>query len=342
MSKAPVIILAGPTGVGKTALSLKLAQVLNAEIISADSMQVYRGMDIGTAKASEAERALVPHHLLDVADSAEPFGVADYVPLAEEAIRGIIARGRLPLIVGGTGFYIQALLKGLDFSDGAQNPSIREARRREAEELGPEQLHARLRAVDPDAADAIHPNNIKRVIRALEYYEETGRPISQLNREQAGQENRYDALYLVLTLPREKLYRRIDERVEQMFRDGLPEEVRRLKAQGVPRSSTAAQGLGYKELWDAADADDPAGLSASEEQIKLGSRHYAKRQLTWFRREKDAVWIDRSLYPDEEALFEKVLALCRDHLQKNGPDGGKSQKTAEKAKKTLDKLPALQ
>ncbi len=329
MDRLPLIVLAGPTGVGKTELSLRLAQALGAEIVSADSMQVYRGMDIGTAKATAKERALIPHHLLDVADPADPFGIADYVPLADTAIRQILARGHVPILTGGTGFYIQAVLKGLDFSEGKQDPEKREAWRREAEKNGPEQLYRRLREVDPASAEAIHPNNIRRVIRALEYYEETGRPISLLNEEQAGKRNRYDALYLVLTLPREELYRRIDERVGVMMRSGLPGEVRRLREAGIPRGSTAMQGLGYKELWDV--LDDAESLAKAAEQIRQSSRRYAKRQLTWFRREKDAVWIDKSRYPDSDALFEAVLMLCRKHLAGNRPEDKKLPENTEKS-----------
>ncbi|MBO4838575.1 MAG: tRNA (adenosine(37)-N6)-dimethylallyltransferase MiaA [Lachnospiraceae bacterium] len=312
MSEKPaVIVLTGPTAVGKTALSLRLAETLDGEIVGADSMQVYRGMDVGTAKATPEERARVPHHLIDVADPSQDFSVAEYVPLAEAALRDILSRGRLPLICGGTGFYIQALLKGLDFSEERES-SLRERLRERMEQEGPEALHRELAAVDPAAAAAIHPNNRKRVIRALEYYQETGRRISDLNQAQQTQESPYRVLYLVLDLPREQLYRRIDQRVDQMLAQGLEEEVRSLLAQGVPAGSTAMQALGYKEMREYLE-----GRCTREEaadRIKLGSRHYAKRQLTWFRREKEAVWIDKSRYDNEEELFRAVLALCRKHI----------------------------
>ena len=310
--KPPVIVLAGPTAVGKTELSLRLAEALDAEIISADSMQVYRGMDIGTAKASPEERARVPHHLIDVADPSEDFSIARYVSLAGEALRQIHSRGKIPLIVGGTGFYIQALIKDLDFSEEKGESPLRETYRRIAEEEGAGALHGRLKSVDPVSAAAIHPNNLKRVIRALEYYEETGRPISSLNESQAEQESPYRVLYFVLDLPRAELYRRIEKRVDQMMEEGLTEETKRLLSQGIPADATAMQSIGYKEL-----AGYLQGVCTKEEavrQIKLASRHYAKRQITWFKREKDTVWIRKDEYPGEEALLQHLLAVCRQFL----------------------------
>ena len=306
MEKETVIVLAGPTAVGKTALSLSLAEEWDAEIISADSMQVYRGMDIGTAKAGKEEQARVPHHLIDVADPALPFSVADYVSLAQTALKDIQSRGKLPLITGGTGFYIQALIKGLDFSESREDNATRRLLQKRLEEEGPLVLHQELARLDPDAAAAIHPHNRKRVLRALEYFQETGQRISELNRLQQAQESPYRVLYLVLTLPREQLYSRIEERVEQMFRAGLAEEVADLKARGIPPESTAMQGLGYKETL--AYLEGRCSLEEAKARIKLGSRHYAKRQLTWFRREKDALWMDKSLYESEEALRQAVIS----------------------------------
>ena len=309
--KPPVIVLAGPTAVGKTELSLELAEALNAEIVSADSMQVYRGMDIGTAKASPEERARVPHHLIDAADPSEDFSIARYVELGREVLKDIQARGKVPLIVGGTGFYIQALLKDLDFSEEKEERPLREKYRILAETEGPEALHRRLKAIDPDAAAAIHPNNIKRVIRALEYFEETGSRISALNEAQTGQESPYRVLYFVLNLPRAELYRRIELRVDQMMEEGLLEETRKLLARNVPPGSTALQSIGYKELADYLKGT--CSLEEAVEKIKLNSRHYAKRQLTWFRREKDAVWIDKNEIGQEE-LFPRLLSLCQNFL----------------------------
>lgn len=316
MKKAPVLVLAGPTAAGKTALSLRLAEHFGAEIISADSMQVYKGMDIGTAKATAREQALVPHHMIDVADPAAPYSVADYVRQAEPVLKDILARGRLPLITGGTGFYIQALLKGLDFSEPLRGSALRSHLQERMETEGPLALHRELAEKDPAAAAAIHPHNRKRLIRALEYFEETGLRISDLNRQQQEKASPYRVLYLVLNLPREILYRRIEERVEQMFQAGLAEEVAALKAKGIPAESTAMQALGYKEVLEYLE-----GRCSREEavaRIKLGSRHYAKRQLTWFRREKDSIWIDKSLYENEEALFHATLQLCEAFMERDG------------------------
>ena len=316
MKKAPVLVLTGPTAVGKTALSLGLAEHFGAEIISADSMQVYQGMDIGTAKATAREQALVPHHMIDVADPADSYSVADYVRQAEPLLENILARGRLPLITGGTGFYIQALLKGLDFSEPLKDNALRNHLQDRMDAEGPLALHRELAEKDPAAAEAIHPHNRKRLIRALEYYEETGLRISELNRQQQEQKSPYRVLYLVLNLPRELLYRRIEERVERMFQAGLVEEVAALKAKGIPAESTAMQALGYKEVL--AYLEGRCSREEAVARIKLGSRHYAKRQLTWFRREKDAVWIDKSLYENEEALFHATLQLCEAFIESGG------------------------
>ncbi|MBP3728910.1 MAG: tRNA (adenosine(37)-N6)-dimethylallyltransferase MiaA [Lachnospiraceae bacterium] len=313
MSKKPsVIVLTGPTAVGKTQLSLRLASELVGEILSADSMQVYRGMDIGTAKASPRERALVPHHLIDVADPGESFSVADYVRLAEPVLQDILRRGKVPLIVGGTGFYIQALLKGIDFSESETEGAERKRLWERGEREGWESLYRELEQVDPSSVAALHPNNKKRLVRALEYYYESGEPLSELNRRQKAQESPYRSLYLVLNLPREELYARIEARVQQMLQEGLPQEVRRLISQGLSPSSTALQALGYKE-WMAAERGEISPQEA-QARIVLGSRHYAKRQLTWFRREKEAVWIKRKEYKTEEELYRSVLQLCRSFL----------------------------
>lgn len=309
--KPPVIVLAGPTGVGKTKLSLALAKALDAEIVSADSMQVYRGLDIGTAKASKEEQALVPHHLIDVANPEEDFNIVRYVELGREAIRDIHSRQKIPLIVGGTGFYIQALIKDLDFSE-EEDDGVREALIREAEQGGAKALYQRLQTVDPAAAAAIHPNNLKRVIRALEYYEKTGGRISALNTEQSGKESPYRVLYLVLTLPRETLYRQIEARVDRMMEEGLLEETKRLLERPLPPDATALQSIGYKELAGYIRGDD--SREEAVRRIKLASRHYAKRQITWFKREKDTVWIDKSSLPDEESLLQHALQICREFL----------------------------
>lgn len=313
--KPPVIVLAGPTAVGKTSLSLRLAKALDAEIISADSMQVYRGMNIGTAKIPAEERAGIPHHLIDVADPSEDFSIARYVRLGREVIRDLDTRGKVPLVVGGTGFYIQALLKDLDFSEEKKEGTLREEYRLLAETEGTKALHDRLAAVDPVSAEAIHPNNIKRVIRALEYFEESGQPISALNEAQTGQESPYRILYLVLNLPRQELYCRIDRRVDQMMEEGLLEETRQLLQAGIPAQATALQSIGYKEL--AEYLRGTCSLDEAVNQIKLHSRHYAKRQITWFKREPDAVWIEKSDYAAEEELLMALLERCRSFLHES-------------------------
>ena len=310
--KPPVIVLAGPTAVGKTSLSLRLAKALDAEIISADSMQVYRGMNIGTAKIPAEERAGIPHHLIDVADPSEDFSIARYVRLGREVIRDLDTRGKVPLVVGGTGFYIQALLKDLDFSEEKKEGTLREEYRLLAETEGTKALHDRLAAVDPVSAEAIHPNNIKRVIRALEYFEESGQPISALNEAQTGQESPYRILYLVLNLPRQELYCRIDRRVDQMMEEGLLEETKQLLQAGIPAKATALQSIGYKELTEYLRGT--CSLDEAVNQIKLHSRHYAKRQITWFKREPDAVWIEKSDYAAEEELLMALLERCRSFL----------------------------
>lgn len=322
MKKDPVLVLAGPTAVGKTALSLGLAEHFGAEIISADSMQVYKGMDIGTAKATPREQARVPHHMIDVADPALPYSVADYVGQAGPLLQDILARGRLPLITGGTGFYIQALLKGLDFSETQKDTAIRNRLQERMETEGPAALYRELVEKDPAAAAAIHPHNRKRLIRALEYFEETGQRISELNLKQQAQESPYRTLYLVLNLPRERLYRRIEERVEQMFRAGLVEEVKALKDKGIPAESTAMQALGYKEVL--AYLEGRCSREEAMVRIKLGSRHYAKRQLTWFKREQRAIWLDKSHYENEQACLQAALRLCEDFLK-----GGHSSEKEE-------------
>ena len=308
--KRPLVILTGPTAAGKSALSLALAEAAGGEIISADSMQVYRGMDIGSAKLPEAERRGIPHHLLDVRDPSESFDVTEFVRLAGEAAEEIYAGGRLPILVGGTGFYLQAFLKGLSFDEGDPDSGLRDELNALAEQKGRGAVYALLQAEDPAAAATLHPNNLKRVIRALEYKRMTGRSISEANEEQRESGSPYNYAYFVLTLPREVLYERIDRRVDEMFDQGLVEEVRRLKESGAPRRSTALQAIGCKEVWDALD-----GLCTMDEAraaIKLGTRHYAKRQLTWFRREKDVIWLDKSRFECDEAILREMLRILKE------------------------------
>ena len=308
--KKPLVILTGPTAAGKSALSLSLAERIGGEIISADSMQVYRGMDIGSAKLPEDERRGIPHHLLDVKEISEPFDVTEFVRLAQVAAEEIFARGGIPILAGGTGFYLQAFLKGIDFSEGDPDHALREELTALAEKEGREAVWSLLQAEDPAAAKGLHPNNVKRVIRALEYHRQTGRSITEANEEQAAALSPYTFAYFVLTLPREELYQRIDLRVDEMFAEGLVQEVKALKESGIPFGTTARQAIGYKEVLDALD-----GLCSMEEaraRIKLNTRHYAKRQLTWFRREKDVIWLNKRDYPHEDAILEEMLRVLRE------------------------------
>ena len=309
--KQPLIIIAGPTAVGKTALSVALAKRIGGEIVSADSMQVYRGMDIGTAKVTEEETCGVPHHLIDVLDPKDPFNVMTFRSMVKDAIRGIASRGSVPVLVGGTGFYIQSVLYDVQFEEDASSEELRKKLEQEAAVLGAEKMHERLRALDPEAAEAIHPNNVKRVIRALEYSLSTGRKISVHNREQRERTSPYRFLFYVLTMDRAALYQRIDLRVDQMMEQGLLAEVKRLRDEGVTSDMVSMQGLGYRQIFDYLEG--VATLEEAVDRIKRETRHFAKRQLTWFRREPDARWINVSEYGgDRKKILDMMTeeSLC--------------------------------
>ena len=290
-----LIIIAGPTAIGKSGLSVRLAKEIGGEVISADSMQVYRGMDIGTAKITEAEMQGVPHHLIDILDINEEFNAAVFQHYAKEACRKIYAAGHIPIVCGGTGFYIQALLYDIDFTEEEARDDIyrEELLRISAQEGGAEKLFSMLSEADPETAGVIDRYNLKRVIRALEYFHLHGRSIAEHNREQEARksDSPFDYRFFVLNGERQALYERIDRRVDQMISDGLVEEAVRLREQGLRMDSTAAQGIGYKEIY--AYLDGRCSLEEAIETIKRNSRRYAKRQFTWFRREKNAVWINR-------------------------------------------------
>ncbi|MDE7212584.1 MAG: tRNA (adenosine(37)-N6)-dimethylallyltransferase MiaA [Lachnospiraceae bacterium] len=305
----PLIVLTGPTAAGKTKLSIALARAVGGEILSADSMQVYRGMDIGTAKITAQEMEGIPHHLIDILPPKEEFNVVRFQALAREAMEGIYARGKIPVIVGGTGFYIQAVTNAVDFTESDTDTALREELFAYAQEHGAAALHKRLAAVDPQAAAQIHENNIKRTIRALEYHAQTGGRISEHNEEQAGHISPYELYYFVLTAPRDILYENINRRVDEMMAMGLPAEVARLKEEGCTRGMVSMQGLGYKELF--AYLDGELTLKEATEQIKRNTRHFAKRQLTWFKREKQVIWVDKAEYGFDE---EKILAAVLEHL----------------------------
>lgn len=302
MKKKPLIILTGPTAVGKTALSIGLAKELNGEIISADSMQVYRYMDIGTAKIKPQEMQGVRHYLIDEYDPWEEFNVAVFQKKCKEYIRKIYEKGKVPILVGGTGFYIQSVLYSVDF-DETENDMVY---RRQLEEFakihGAAALHEQLAGIDSASAEAIHPNNVKRVIRAMEYYRQTGKRISEHNEEQHKKESEYDFRYYVLSLPREVLYERINRRVEQMKEEGLVKEVEGLLEMGCRRDMVSMQGIGYKEIIAALEGHDTT--EHAFERIKQETRHFAKRQFTWFRREREVTWVPKETFPDERAILD--------------------------------------
>lgn len=309
----PLIVLTGPTAVGKTALSIQLAKMINGEIISADSMQVYRGMDIGSAKIHPEEMQGIPHHLIDILEPSEDFNVVVFQRLCKEAMRGIYSRGHIPILTGGTGFYIQAVLKDIDFTENEENTEYRRQLEQLAAEKGPETLHKLLADVDPVSAEAIHAHNIKRTIRALEYYHLTGEAISAHNEREAEKEAAYSSCYFVLNDDREKLYQRIEQRVDQMLSNGLVEEVRRLMLQGCRRDMVSMQGLGYKEILDYLSGE--CSLEEAVYRIKRDTRHFAKRQLTWFRREKNVIWLNK---PDYDYDDSRILEAIQQHLYKSG------------------------
>lgn len=305
-----LVILTGPTAVGKTALSIKLASEIGGEIISADSMQVYRQMNIGSAKIKPEEMGGIPHHLIDILEPEEEFNVCLFEKLALEAMEQIYERGHIPVVVGGTGFYIQALLYQIDFTEEETDTAYRDKLWQLGEEKGNHYLHELLRKVDPKSAEEIHENNRKRVIRALEFYENCGKPISTHNKEQRQKTSAYNSCYFVLTDDRKKLYERIESRVDQMLSKGLVDEVRTLKERGCNASMVSMQGLGYKEILEYLDGR--CSLLEAVEKIKKETRHFAKRQLTWFRREKDVIWIDKQAFAyDEDAVLSCILENLR-------------------------------
>lgn len=316
MTKQPLIILTGPTAVGKTSLSIGLAKALNGEIISADSMQVYRHMDIGTAKIKPEEMQGIRHYLIDEFEPADEFNVAIFQKRCKECIDDICKRGKVPIIVGGTGFYIQSVLYAVDFTETDTDTAYREEMAEFARKNGNTALHEKLTKVDEKAAKAIHPNNVKRVIRALEYYKQTGEKISEHNEEQQKKEANYNFIYYVLSLPRNILYERINKRVDKMRTAGLVEEVQKLLDMGCTREMVSMQGLGYKEIIDALDGRD--SMEHAFERIKQETRHFAKRQFTWFRRERDVTWLEKDKFSDEEALLLHCIEECRTLSENSG------------------------
>ncbi len=304
--KPMLIVVAGPTASGKSAAAVELARMIGGEIISADSMQVYRHMDIGSAKITKEEMMGIPHYLIDVADPTEEFDVVRYARMAKEAISNIISREKIPILCGGTGFYIQAVTRDIDFSETGSLPEYREELAAYAAEHGNEALHERLRTIDPVSYETIHPNNLKRVIRALEYYKETGMTISAHNEAERQRETPYDLHFFVLNDDRAVLYDRIDRRVDFMMAEGLYDEVLYLRQMGLTRDMVSMQGLGYKEMLDCMDGR--YDLDEAVRVLKRDSRHYAKRQVTWFKREKDAIWIDRADFGGDSIKIAEFMA----------------------------------
>ncbi len=299
-----IVCIVGATATGKTALSVRLAQTMDAEIVSFDSMQVYRGMDIGTAKPTEAERGGVRHWMLDVADPCESYSVSRYVEQADACVQSILTRGRAVVLVGGTGLYIDSLIAGRSFAPYPRT-GVRGALEAQVRAEGIEPLYAELRRIDPESAASIHPANIKRVIRALEVWRETGTTLSAHNRATQALPPKYRPIWLGLDYAdRAVLYERIDRRVDEMFARGLTDEVRRLLASGVPQSATALQAIGYKELLRVLRGETDEDTART--QIRLATRHYAKRQRTWFYRNAEVHWLLRDRLGDDSALFSSA------------------------------------
>jgi tRNA dimethylallyltransferase len=299
-----LVIIGGPTAVGKTKISIELAKRISGEIISADSMQVYKGMDIGTAKVTAEEMQGVPHHMIDILDPREDFNVVEFAKRVKEIVSYLHEKDRIPILVGGTGFYIQSVLYDIDFTDNDNDMTFRHELEEEARIKGGEVLHERLKAIDPEAAEIIHPNNVKRVIRALEFYEKSKGKISEHNKEQRAKKSPYEYHYFALTNERSRIYDNIEKRVDLMLDMGLVEEVRTLLKNGVPRTNVSMQGLGYKEI--AAFIEGEISLEEAIYILKRDTRHFAKRQITWLKREPDVIWFDKSRMSDEEILSNMI------------------------------------
>ena len=309
--KKPIVVLTGPTAVGKTELSIQLAKVIGGEIISADSMQVYKHMDVGSAKITPEEMDGVRHYLVDELEHFDEFHVVKFQEYAQKYLNEIYAHGKIPIIAGGTGFYIQALLNDIDFTEQESDSAYRKELEALAEEHGNQYLHDRLKEVDPESAEAIHPNNRKRVIRALEFYQETGRKISEHNAKEQMRTSPYNFAYFVLNDERSHLYKRIDARVDKMIEDGLEAEVRRLKEMGCTKDMVAMQGIGYKEMLSYLDGS--YSLEEAVYIIKRETRHFAKRQITWFKRERDVIWLNKNEFDyKNEAILAYMIKILKE------------------------------
>ena len=311
MNQKPMIILTGPTAVGKSALSVELAKKINGAVISADSMQVYRHMDIGSAKIMPEEMQGITHYMIDELEPDEEFHVVRFTTMAKEYLKEIYAAGKIPIIAGGTGFYIQALLYDIDFTEQQCDEAYRRQLEEQAKEHGAGYLHEMLRKVDPASAEAIHANNVKRVIRALEFYHLSGQKISEHNETERRKQSPYNFAYFVLNDERAKLYERIDKRVDAMIAAGLVNEVQKLKDMGCSREMVSMQGLGYKEIL--AYLDGEYTLEEAVYIIKRETRHFAKRQLTWFKRERDVIWLDKQTFGyDDAAILTDMISILQE------------------------------
>lgn len=299
-----LFILAGPTAVGKTDISIKLAKRLNGEIISADSMQIYKHMDIGSAKITKEEMQGVPHYLIDIVEPEESFNVSEFKKMAKKAIDNIDERQRLPMLVGGTGLYINSLIYNYDFTEASVDEEYREYLQSMAEINGKEYVHNLLKDVDLESYNRLFPNDLKRVIRALEVFKLTGKTISQFNVENDIYDIPYNVYYFVLTMDRDKLYDRINRRVDIMIENGLIDEVKKLKVMGYTPDMQSMKGIGYKEILHYLDGN--ISLDEAIYLIKKGSRNYAKRQLTWFRKDDRVIWIDKEGFNDENEIVEHI------------------------------------
>lgn len=312
MNKKPLIILTGPTAVGKTALSIQLAKTINGEIISADSMQVYKGMDIGSAKIHPDEMCGISHHLIDILEPTEEFNIVKFQEFSKNAMDNIYQKGKIPIIVGGTGFYIQSILYDIAFEENDNDKEYRTHLENIAAAPGGDViLYEMLKERDPESAKIIHANNTKRVIRALEFFEETKTPISKHNKEQREKESPFNFCYFVLNDDRDKIYKNIETRVDLMLKEGLIEEVKVLHGKGYTKDMVSMQGLGYKEILDYLNGE--ISLDRAVYLIKRDTRHFAKRQLTWFRREKEVTWINKSDFDyDNQKIIDFMITNLKE------------------------------
>lgn len=307
--KDKLIIITGPTAVGKTKLSLELAKAVNGEIISADSMQVYKYMNIGTAKIKPEQMQGIPHYLIDEFEPSQEFHVVKFKEYAKRYMKEIYQKGKIPILVGGTGFYIQAVVNDIDFTENNADYTYRKELEQFVKEHGQEALHSKLKEIDPVSAQLIHSNNVKRVIRALEFYQQTKMPISKHNEKEKEKQSPYQFAYFVLTQDRNILYQKIDRRVDEMMAAGLVEEVKKLLSMGYKKNLVSMQGLGYKEI--ISYLEGKCSLEEAVYCLKRNTRHFAKRQLTWFKREKEVCFIEKTKEQEEEKILKKILEELR-------------------------------